>query len=125
MAQNKRRRTPSQGLGDTIEKITEATGIKSVVKFILGEDCGCEERKEKLNKLWKYNTPLCLNETEYEYLSTFFEVKNRPVTPLAQMRLFDIHDRIFKLKGRQASGCESCVRDMISTMRRIYETYES
>lgn len=26
------------GLGDTIEKITEATGIKAVVKFLAGED---------------------------------------------------------------------------------------
>ena len=35
----------SSGLGDTVEKITEATGIKKAVKFIAGEDCGCNERK--------------------------------------------------------------------------------
>jgi len=46
----------SEGLGDTIEKITEATGIKKVVKWLAGDDCGCEERKEKLNKLWRYTT---------------------------------------------------------------------
>ena len=28
----------STGLGDSIEKITEATGIKAAVKFIAGED---------------------------------------------------------------------------------------
>ena len=41
-------------LGDTIAKITEATGIKSVVKFIAGDDCGCDERQEYLNRcfLW-------------------------------------------------------------------------
>lgn len=44
----------SKGLGDTVEKILHATGIDKVVHFIAGEDCGCEERKEKLNKLWKY-----------------------------------------------------------------------
>ena len=33
----------SQGLGDTIEKITVMTGIKKVAKFIAGEDCGCDD----------------------------------------------------------------------------------
>ena len=32
----------SKGLGDTIAKITKATGIDKVVKFIAGEDCGCD-----------------------------------------------------------------------------------
>jgi hypothetical protein len=40
----------SKGLGDTVEKITTATGIKKAVKFLAGEDCGCDERKELLNK---------------------------------------------------------------------------
>ena len=30
------------GLGDLVEKVTEATGIKKAVKFIAGEDCGCD-----------------------------------------------------------------------------------
>ena len=47
----------SKGLGDTIEKITTATGIKKVVKKIYGEgdnECGCKKRKEKLNKMFPY-----------------------------------------------------------------------
>ena len=44
----------SKGLGDTIEKVTVAIGIKPVVKRIFGKDCGCEERKEKLNKMIPY-----------------------------------------------------------------------
>ena len=39
------------GLGDLVEKVTEATGIKKAVKFIAGEDCGCDERKEKMNSI--------------------------------------------------------------------------
>lgn len=41
----------SKGLGDTIAKITEATGLDKIVS----DDCGCEERKQKLNKLFAYN----------------------------------------------------------------------
>ena len=39
------------GLGDIVEKVTTATGIKKAVKFIAGEDCGCEERKNKMNSI--------------------------------------------------------------------------
>ena len=39
------------GLGDLIEKITTYTGIKWLTKKIFGENCGCEERKDKLNKI--------------------------------------------------------------------------
>jgi hypothetical protein len=37
-------------LGDLIEKITTYTGIKWLTKKILGENCGCEERKNKLKQ---------------------------------------------------------------------------
>jgi len=43
-----------KGLGDTVEKVFEKTGIKYVAKKVLGEDCGCKGRKDKLNKLIPY-----------------------------------------------------------------------
>ena len=45
---------PSKGLGDTIEKVFEKTGIKHVAKKALGEDCGCKKRKETLNSWFPY-----------------------------------------------------------------------
>jgi len=49
----------SRGLGDTIDKITTATGIKSAVKTVtkaMGkEDCGCDARKDALNRIFPYN----------------------------------------------------------------------
>ena len=48
----------SKGLGDTIEKITTATGIKSLTQLAMEaagkKDCGCNKRKEKLNKILPY-----------------------------------------------------------------------
>ena len=48
----------SKGLGDTVEKITKATGIKTLTelgsKYIGKKDCGCKKRKEKLNKMFPY-----------------------------------------------------------------------
>ena len=48
----------SKGLGDTIEKITKATGIKKVVDTVskaVKKDCGCGARKDTLNRLFPYN----------------------------------------------------------------------
>jgi hypothetical protein len=48
------------GFGDTVQAITKATGIEKVVKAVAGEDCGCNERKEKLN-----NPNLLINKIFY------------------------------------------------------------
>jgi len=51
-------------LGDTIEKITSATGIKTVVDAVskaTNVDCGCQKRKEKLN-----NPNLLINKIFYK-----------------------------------------------------------
>jgi hypothetical protein len=48
---------PSKGLGDTIAKLTDVTGIKAVVEKVseaIGKDCGCKGRQEKLNELFPY-----------------------------------------------------------------------
>tara|TARA_R110000751_G_scaffold285273_1_gene389564 strand:- start:547 stop:726 length:180 start_codon:yes stop_codon:yes gene_type:complete len=48
----------SRGLGDTIEKFTQATGIKKVVDTVAkatGKDCGCNKRKDTLNRAFPYN----------------------------------------------------------------------
>jgi|TARA_R110000744_G_scaffold60764_1_gene125759 hypothetical protein len=47
----------SQGLGDSIEKFTKATGIKKFVDKVsdgLNIPCGCQERKETLNEVFPY-----------------------------------------------------------------------
>jgi hypothetical protein len=47
----------SKGLGDTVEKITEATGIKKVVETVAKaaeKDCGCGKRKDALNRAFPY-----------------------------------------------------------------------
>ena len=47
----------SQGLGDSIEKFTTKTGIKTVVDKVsegLNIPCGCQKRKDALNKVFPY-----------------------------------------------------------------------
>jgi len=48
----------SKGLGDSIERFTKATGIKSLIqmgnKAVGKKGCGCNKRKEALNKKFPY-----------------------------------------------------------------------
>ena len=47
----------SKGLGDSIEKITKATGIKTMTDVIskgLNVPCGCEGRRDALNTIFPY-----------------------------------------------------------------------
>ena len=47
----------SKGLGDTIERVTRATGIRRVVDTVskaTGKDCGCDERRDSLNRKFPY-----------------------------------------------------------------------
>ena len=48
----------SRGLGDTVAKITKATGIKKVVDTvgkITKKPCNCGQRQDNLNRLFPYN----------------------------------------------------------------------
>ena len=48
----------SRGLGDSIEKFTKFTGIKSLAqmtaKAVGKKDCGCNKRKKYLNEKYPY-----------------------------------------------------------------------
>lgn len=112
----------SKGLGDTVEKVFKATGIDKVVKFIAGNDCGCDERKEKLNKLFPYNKPNCLEENEYNYLTDFFSKKTDQITPLEQLELLKIYNRVFNTK-HEPTTCSSCWRDYLKQLKQIHEEY--
>jgi hypothetical protein len=41
-----------RGLGDQLEKVFKVTGIDKVAKFILGEDCGCQQRRDAINRMF-------------------------------------------------------------------------
>jgi hypothetical protein len=113
----------SEGLGDSVEKITEATGIKAAVKFLAGEDCGCDERKEKLNKLFSYNKPECLTEDEYNYLSEFYSRRKSVITGMEKQQLILIYNRVFKANKRITS-CSACLKSIYDRLKQYFETYQ-
>jgi len=111
-----------KGLGDSVEKITKATGIADVVKFIAGEDCGCDERKEKLNELFPYKNPQCFTEDEYSWIGSFIERKPTKVTASEQRTMYSIYNRVFN-SNKQTGNCTSCVQEIYDTLKLYYEKY--
>jgi hypothetical protein len=113
----------SKGLGDTVEKVLEATGIAKVAKWLLGEDCKCDERKAKLNELFPYKKPLCLEENEFSYLNEWFNKNTDRVTPIEQVELFKIHSRVFQVRN-ELTSCPSCVLERINDLSKVYNQYK-
>ena len=118
-----RPRKKAEGLGDTIEQVLEVTKIAKVAKWILGEDCGCEERKEKLNKLFKYAKPKCLTEDEHKYLSESDVLNKNIIIPSEQRELLKIYNRVFN-KRMQPTSCGSCVREVVNGLQSVINEYK-
>lgn len=116
----------SKGLGDTIEKITEATGVKKLVKWALGEDCGCDERKEKLNEVFKYRAkPKCLNEDEYHFLNVFFQKSVSRGIPQDEWKEFlTIYNRVFEMNIQECSSCGTVNQSYYNEMKKVFNTYK-
>ena len=113
----------SKGLGDTVEKITKATGIKKVVKAVFGDDCGCNERKDRLNSIMSYKVVNCLEEEEYNYIKDFIDLKRSSVTMAEQRGLLTIYNRVFNQR-KQMSNCPSCVRSIVSELKKLIVNYK-
>jgi hypothetical protein len=104
----RKRRSP-KGLGDVVESITTATGIKAAVDWfseVTGVDCGCDARKEKLNKLLPLRPkPNCLSKQEYEELGTLFSSPVTKLTPEMQDVVVKIHASVFNHKVVRPCTC--------------------
>ena len=121
MARPKKKAT---GLGDTVEQVLEATGIAKVAKFVLGEDCNCNERKKKLNEWFPYRQPECLTEEEYNWLTETRILEQDTFKPSEITRIREIYSRVMKVR-LEPSSCASCFREIVFNLRKIYQAYEA
>jgi len=117
----------AKGLGDTIEAITTATGIKAVVETfseLTGLDCGCDERKETLNKLFPYNSNInCLNQKDYNSLTKYLSSSQITLNPSEQNEVSDIYYNVFNFR-LQISSCDSCWIGKLDELRKVYNEYK-
>jgi hypothetical protein len=113
----------SVGLGDTVEKVLEATGIAKVAKFIMGEDCKCDERKAKLNAIFPYRKPECLTEAEFNYLTEIELATKNTFRPSEVTRVREIYSRVMKVR-LEPSNCASCFKEIVLNLVKVYESYD-
>lgn len=117
-----------KGLGDTIEQITTKTGIKKVLElFVNGEDCGCDERKKKLNKLFSYKLKArCLTEAEY---NEWTELKSNIGLPLKKEQkeyIINKYASVFNVPvyiPQENNDTKPLLR-MIDNIDKVYEVYK-
>ena len=110
----------SKGLGDTIEKITKATGIDKVAKAVLGDDCGCDERKKKLNQIFPYNKVRQFTEDELKiYEEVLPRLKGGTITGQDQSTLIKLYNKVFN-SNKQPSSCSSCVQQTLAKLAKVY-----
>jgi len=114
------------GIGDTVERITEATGIKKVVKAVFGDDCGCDERKAKLNQIVAYKPTGCFTEEQYNDWTDFLNRKNQnEITPDEQNLIISLMKDIFGMSFK--SNCSQCSskrwKSHINQITKFYESY--
>ena len=111
--------TKSKGLGDSIEKALKVTGIDKVAKKILGDDCGCEERKKKLNQMFPYARPFTEDELSI-YESVLPRIQGGTVNGQDQDILVKLYNKVFNA-NKKASSCGSCVRETLAKLKKVYK----
>jgi hypothetical protein len=128
-AKRKRKRVSrpkSQGLGDTIEKVTEATGIKKAVEVVseaLGVDCGCESRKNWLNERFRYKNIECMTRDQALRWETI-NVDPMRLTHKQRKEVSEFHAEVFKKKPEMPCTCApSEWARLVHEIDELYKAY--
>lgn len=127
----------SEGLGDTIAKVTKVIGIKKAVELWeakTGKDCGCEERRVKLNKLIHYaRTINCMTLSQYDRWSKeraeiLKQVAKKGSIEMPQLTaIYELHRAVYGLPLEMP--CMDCSKayklwlNMVEQLEAIYKSY--
>ena len=111
--------TKSKGLGDSIEKALKVTGIDKVAKKILGDDCGCEERKKKLNQMFPYARPFTEDELSI-YESVLPRIQGGRINGQDQDIMIKLYNKVFNA-NKKRSSCTPCVKETLDKLEKVYK----
>ena len=113
----------SKGLGDSIERITRASGIKKVVDKIsevTGIDCKCSERKEALNKMFPYAKVRQFTDDEFSiYEEVLPRIQKGQISSQDQVIMVKLYNKVFNA-NKKVSGCGSCVQQTLAQLAKVY-----
>ena len=109
----------SKGLGDSVEKILKATGIDKVAKKVLGDDCGCDKRKEALNKMFPYVKVRQFTEDEMSIYESVIPRIKGTISGQDQATLVKLYNKVFN-SNKKTSSCGSCVQQTVAQLAKVY-----
>ena len=128
------KKKPGEGLGDVIENITEATGIKKLVEFVAGDDCGCQERKEKLNAKFpiRIKPQRCFSEEHYNLYNEYYNTRTLNTWNNTEdiKMLIDLYAHVFAIQYNINDLCRTCegtariLKTISDRLDEVYLTYE-
>jgi len=116
-------KSKDQGLGDKIAAVTKATGIEKIVKTFFGDDCGCDERRDRLNKMFPSRKVNMMDAEQRK----FFEEEIMMRYKKSQNLTRHVGDAFYKLyedllnKKKSRTTCTSCNKNMYIELLKIYE----
>jgi len=120
-------KTETKGLGDAVEVVAKLTGVKALVDKLFGKDCGCDERKERLNKLkwFQKSNRLELHPEEFIILHRYFSKGNklRVFDSKVRNELIPMHNRLFWTQYDIGTSCQSCLKDVSNKLFTTYKAY--
>lgn len=125
-----------EGLGDKVEKVAKAVGADKVAQSVaekLGyKDCGCSDRKEKLNEWgeklekvfsFRKKPKHPLKEEEYVDLHEFFDKRSPRVTVEEQKMVLGIYNRVFEAQEKP-SNCPGCFKRVTDRLRMLIRAHK-
>ena len=113
----------SYGLGDDIAKFTKATGIDKLAKKVLGDDCGCEERRQKLNQIFpKFKNITQFTEDEIKIYDEVMPIveKNQRLNREEKTIVNALYKGVFG-QNPQWKSCSPCNKQIINNLKKVYE----
>ena len=127
----KARQEEQKHLGDYIEDVTKATGIKKAVEVVTKavgiKDCGCNTRKEKINdfdrrirRMFIHKQPKLLNEDEFIFLTDYFDQNKTRVTHNEQLAVLKVYNRVYST-NKTPTGCPSCYKDIVTKLKKLID----
>lgn len=126
MGRPKGSRNKPKGLGDTVAEITKATGIDKVVKAVAGEDCGCQQRQEWLNKKFPYVNEKkgCMDQEQIFFYESFknkyLQGKSEVKIPHEDLQeLISLYNSVFQTNIKGCLGCNAS--EYVKRLEKVYE----
>lgn len=100
--------------------MTKATGIDQVVKAVAGEDCGCDERRDAMNKLFPYAQPMTEEHQELWIKTVKPAWKSGRLAAGEQDAMNRIYAQVYNTK-RVRVNCGGCVKTALQKLEQAYE----